>query len=195
MANVRSRIAIGSEVMMKNDKQAAIDGNLIKTIASGVDPIKMRGLYKEEGSFVNKSTFFMFAQDIPAITPAEKTTLDRLIAAEWSYSYVDDPTLSYEKRKDPELALKYARADYGDAFFWLMVEEYEAWRLTGFAEPKTDEVVTAGRNQFVEVVDYEGILRENGFVRGDAEDWVAFSSLYTFFQAQARPYSVGNWRG
>ncbi len=183
MANVRSRIAIGSEVRMKNeDKPPCIDGVLIKTISSGVDEIKMRGMYLSEVGFVNKATFFMFAQDIPNITPAEKTVMDRLIAFEWSYSYVDEPVAMYEKKKDTELALRYALPEYGDAFFWLMVEEYEKWRTNGFAEPAMSEVVAQGREEFVATIDYRGILEENGFTLGRPGEFVPFAALCPLFQ-------------
>ena len=181
VANVRSRIAIGSEVMMKSsDKAPCIDGTLIKTISGGVDKIKMRGLYEKEGEFVNKATFFMFAQDIPNITPAEKTVLDRLITTEWSYSYVPNPVLPYERKWDTTLAHRYAEAGYGDAFFWLMVEEYEAWRNTGFAEPIMDAVL-ANRDNFVDVVDYKSVLEDGGFVFGDKEKFTVLKDLSPLF--------------
>ena len=181
--NVKSRIAIGSEVMMKNDKSApCIDGNLIKSISSGVDSIKMRGLYEKEAGFVNKATFFMFAQDLPSITPAEKTVLDRLITFEWSYSYVEHPTLPYEKKADFGLAHKYSQSQYGDAFFWLMVDEYEKWRLAGFCEPKMDTVMLEGRGNFVETVDYKAMLEEGGYEVGVPEEYELFKTLYPLFQ-------------
>jgi hypothetical protein len=179
--NVRSRIAIGSEVMMKGEKTPAIDGNLIKSISSGVDEIKMRELYEKNAGYVNKATFFLFAQDVPPITPAEKTTLDRLVAVEWSYSYVANPTLPYEKKADPELAQKFSQREYGDAFFWLMVEEYEAWRSNGFAEPVMDEVAVQSRGGFVETIDYMAVLEDAGYVLGDKEDYVDFKHLTPLF--------------
>jgi hypothetical protein len=182
VANVKSRIAIGSEVMMKNDKTApCIDGNLIKSISSGVDEIKMRGLYKEEAGFVNKATFFMFAQDLPSITPAEKTVLDRLTTFEWSYSYVESPTLPYEKKADFGLAHKYSQAEYGDAFFWLMVEEYEAWKQSGFAEPKVDSVMLEGRSNFVETVNYRGVLEDAGYEFGYPDEYAEFKDILPLF--------------
>jgi phage/plasmid-associated DNA primase len=183
LGNVRSRIAIGSEVRMKNaDKTPNIDGVLIKSISSGVDKLNMRDLHKSEVGFVNKATFFMFAQDIPNITPAEKTTLDRLISVEWSYSYVANPTLPHERLADPNLAYKYADATYGDAFFWLMVEEYEKWRETGFAEPVMSEVVMESRNNFVDEVDYRSVLEDAGYKIGDQEKFVLFKDLSSLFQ-------------
>ena len=181
-ANVRSRIAIGSEVMMRGDKLSSIDGNLIKSISSGVDEIKMRGLYEKDAGYVNKATFFMFAQDIPMITPAEKTVLDRLVSVEWSFSYVPHPVLPYEKKGDPTLAHRFSQADFGDAFFWLMVEEYERWKSAGFAEPAVDEITMPSRDNFVETIDYMAVLEAGGFVRGADTDYVLFKSIYPLFQ-------------
>lgn len=182
MPNVKSRIAIGSEVMMKNeDKPPCIDGVLIKTISSGVDEIKMRALYQNDSSYVNKAIFFMFAQDIPAIMPAEKTVLDRLITTEWSWSYVANPVLPYEKKADMELAHKFSTAEYGDAFFWLMVEEYEAWKESNFAEPEITDFILEERENFVDVVNYRAIL-EVHYTLGDASEFVSFKDIYPHFQ-------------
>lgn len=182
LANSRSRFAFGSEIMVKGtDKTPCIDGNLIKSISSGVDKIKGRGVYEKESEFVNKATFFMFCQDLPNIAPAEKTVMDRIIPIEMSYSFVADPQLPYERKSDPNMAHKYAQAAYGDAFFWLMVEEYEKWRLTGFAEPKMGEVILESRTNFVDVVDYRGVLEEKGFVLGDPEKFVLFKDIYPHF--------------
>lgn len=188
---VRSRIAIGSEIKVKNEEKSgiAIDGVLVKTFSSGVDTIRMRGLYKDERQYVNKSTGFLFAQDIPAVAPAEKTTLDRLISVEWSYSFVPNPVLPYEKPCDPELAHKYAKAEYGDAFFWLMVEEYEKWRANGFAEPKVSDIVLASRNNLVDVVDYRQELLDAGYEFGDG--FVVFKELHSHFQDKTSKTALG----
>jgi len=182
-ANVKSRISIGSEIMMREkDKTPAIDGVLLKTISSGVDPIKMRGIYERDSSFVNKSTFFLFAQDIPNINPPDKAVQSRIIPVEWSYSYVDNPTLSFERKADYQLAKFYSENSAGDAFFWLMVEEYEKWRNNNFKEPVLSEVILNNRDDFVPSIDYAGILNDAGYVvTRSEEDFVTFNELYPLF--------------
>lgn len=178
--NVKSRISIGSEIMMK--EKDAIDGVLIKTISSGVDGIKMRGLYEKESSFVNKSTFFMFAQDIPPITPPDKAVQSRIIPIEWSYSYVENPVHPFEKKADFSLAQFYSETKTGDAFFWLMVEEYEKWRTTEFAEPVLSEIMLSNRDDFVPSVDYLQVITDAGYViTNNPEDYVLFSELFKLF--------------
>ena len=183
-ANVKTRIAIGSEIKMKGKEITPnIDGVLIKTLSSGVDALKMRGVYEKESSIINKATFFMFAQDIPNITPPDESIQGRIIPVEWSYSYVDDPIHPYQRKADYSLAERYSQSSYGDAFFWLMVEEYEKWRATGFVEPKLTQIILQNREDFASTVDYAEILKDSGYeITCNSEDFIFFSELYPLFE-------------
>lgn len=194
-ANVKTRISIGSEIAVKDkDKSATIDGVLIKTLSSGVDAIKMRGLYERETSIVNKSTFFMFAQDLPSISPPDESIQGRIIASQWSYSYVDEPVHPFQRKADYTLAPRYATAEYGDAFFWLMVEEYEKWRGNDFVEPRLTEMMLLNREEFAPTVDVLQLLKDHNYeITRSAEDWVDFNVLYPLFEGSKT--SVGRLLG
>jgi hypothetical protein len=183
-ANVKTRIAIGSEITIKDkDKSANVDGVLIKTLSSGVDAIKMRGVYEKESSIVNKATFFLFAQDLPNISPPDEAVQSRIIPVQWTYSYVDNVTQPFQRKSDPTLAHRYSRTDYGDAFFWLMVEEYEKWRVTDFVEPKLTETILQNREDFAPTIDVLQILKDNGYeITRNPEDWIEFISLFPLFE-------------
>lgn len=201
-ANVRSRFAFGSEITV-NDKdkkqEPVIDGALIKSISSGVDNMRVRTVFERESSFVNKATFFMFAQELPKISSAgDDGITNRIDAFQWSYSYVanPDPEKLYERKNNPDLANDYLKAEYGDAFFWLMVEEYAKWKKNEFAEPKTTAKILENRDEFVSVVDYVGILKQNGFkITRNEEDYVLFRDVFELFGEVSKTAVGRNLRG
>ena len=177
------RFAMSSEIKTRKEdgKRAkiAIDGNMLKTIVSGgTDFLKVRRLHENEITVMNKATLFMFAQDLPAIDPPDDAVRDRLRVCEWSYSYVDEPKRVFEKKRDRTVLDKFADPEYGDAFFWLMVDEYEAWRKDGFKEPERTEVELHARSELAQEVDIEGILSEKYDITKNPDDWIEFSDIY-----------------
>ena len=124
----------------------------------------------------------MFAQDLPSIDPPDDAVRDRLRVCEWSYSYVDEPKKPYEKKRDRSLLEKFADPVYGDAFFWLMVQEYEVWRQHDFEEPKRTEVELHARAELIKEVDFEAILLEEYEITHDAKDTIPFDELYEYLK-------------
>ena len=181
------RFAMSSEIKTRNEdgKRAsiAIDGNMLKTVVSGgTDFIQACKKYENDKTIMNKSTLFMFAQDLPAIDPPDDAVRDRLRVCEWSYSYVDEPKKPYEKKRDRSILEKLADPDYGDAFFWLMVREYEDWKQKNFVEPARAEVELQARAELIKEVDFEAILFEAYQVTNDKNDFVPFEELYDYLK-------------
>ena len=175
------RFAMSSEI--KTTNSSAIDGNMLKNVVSGgTDFMKACRKYENDQSIMNKSTLFMFAQDLPAIDPPDDAVRDRLRVCEWSYSYVDEPKKPYEKKRDRMILEKLADPVYGDAFFWLMVQEYETWRQNEFAEPKRTEVELHARAELIKEVDFEAILLEEYEITNDENDTVPFDELYEYLK-------------
>jgi hypothetical protein len=131
---VNSRFAFSSEIQVDEKNNICIDGNLLKSVVSGGDEIKARLLHQNDRNVINKSTLFVFANDMPRISPIDDGIRDRVQVINWSYSYVNEPRKIYEKKCDSELSKLYNQPEYGDAFFWLMVEEFEKWKQTNFEE-------------------------------------------------------------
>jgi len=179
------RFAMSSEIKTRKDDgkraKVAIDGNMLKTVVSGgTDFLKVRKLHENETTVMNKATLFMFAQELPAIDPPDDALLDRLRVCEWSYSYVDDPKKPYEKKRDVNVLAKFADADYGDAFFWLMTEEYELWRKNGFAEPVRQQIELDARAQIAEEIDIESVLTDKYEITNNEEDEISFDEIHTY---------------
>jgi hypothetical protein len=181
------RFAMSSEIKTRNEdgKRAsiAIDGNMLKTVVSGgTDFIQACKKYENDKTIMNKSTLFMFAQDLPAIDPPDDAVRDRLRVCEWSYSYVDEPKKPYEKKRDRSILEKLADPDYGDAFFWLMVKEYEDWKQKDFVEPARAEVELQARAELIKEVDFEAILLEEYEITGNKDNYVPFDELYDYLK-------------
>jgi hypothetical protein len=181
------RFAMSSEIKTRNDdgkrSTIAIDGNMLKNVVSGgTDFLQVRKLHENDQTVMNKATIFMFAQDLPAIDPPDDAVRDRLRVCEWSYSYVTEPKHPYEKKRDVKVLDKLADPDYGDAFFWLMVQEYEAWRKVDFAEPGRPEVELLARAELMKEVDFEGVLSEQYEITKNAEDYVPFDEVFAYLK-------------
>jgi hypothetical protein len=181
------RFAMSSEIKTRTDdgKRAtiAIDGNMLKNVVSGgTDFLKVRKLHENDQTIMNKASIFMFAQDLPAIDPPDDAVRDRLRVCEWSYSYVNEPKRAYEKKRDVSVLDKLANAEYGDAFFWLMVQEYETWRKAEFAEPVRPEVELLARAELMKEVDFEGVLLEEYEITKNPEDYVPFDEIYAYLK-------------
>ena len=66
----------------------------------------------------------LFVNNVPVIDPLRDSTLSRLATIQFQYSFVDNPTLPYEKKRDPNF--KTALCDnhqFRDAFIHLIMDE------------------------------------------------------------------------
>ena len=178
-----TRFAFSSEIRISpTDKNSVIDGNQLKTITSGGDAIKARGLYKDATSIINKSTLFMLANDIPPIHPIDDAIRNRTQVIQYGCSFVNNPTRANERQSNPDLSRLYGLPEYGDAFFWLMVEEYEKWRNNDFKEPALTETALIGLNDIMPLEDYDyiNILQQKYEITKNAEDCVLSSEVFEY---------------
>jgi hypothetical protein len=168
---------------IKTTNSSAIDGNMLKNVVSGgTDFMQVSRKYENDQTIMNKSTLFMFAQDLPSIDPPDDAVRDRLRVCEWSYSYVNEPKKPYEKKRDVTILEKLADPVYGDAFFWLMVQEYENWRQKDFVEPARAEVELQARAELIKEVDFEAVLLEEYEITNNKDDSVPFEELYEYLK-------------
>lgn len=181
------RFAMSSEIKTREDdgkrSALAIDGNMLKNVVSGgTDFLKVRKLHENDHTIMNKASIFMFAQDLPAIDPPDDAVRDRLRVCEWSYSYVDEPKKPYEKKRDRAVLEKLTDPEYGDAFFWVMVGEYEAWRRTEFVEPVRAEIELLARAELIKEIDFEAVLLEAYEITKNPNDYVLFADLAKYLK-------------
>lgn len=188
---VDCRFAFSSEIRMPTDEKSKvhIEGNMLKTIVSGGDPIKIRKLYSNEVQVVNKATLFMLCNDMPKINPIDEAVRQRIQSVTWSYQFVDGcPALGTMQRKaDMTLSSKYESAEYGDAFFWMMVDEFNRWARNGYAEPEIPENMLLARDDLLQLNgSLEEVLSEEYEITRNPEHWVPVSDLQDFFKGKER---------
>lgn len=181
------RFALSSEIKTRQDDgkrmKIAIDGNMLKRVVSGgTDPIKARKLHENDTTVMNKATMFMFAQELPNIDPPDDAVMNRLRVVNWSYSYVDEPSKPYEKKRDVNILHKFSDPEFGDAFFWLMVDEYEDWRKKNFEEPVRPQIELDARDEIAQEVDVTAVLLEKYEITKNPNDKVLFQEIEDYLK-------------
>lgn len=181
----KGRFAFGSEVRVSTDEKRKVmfDGNLIKSIVSGGDDLKGRKLKENEVVIKNRANFFLFANDLPTFSPMTSELAERIHPVNWSYSYVSPGDMAYPFHKplNPQLANLYSTAEYGDAFIWIMIDEYDKWHADGFAELKTP-VIREGRADLMPVKELEKVLFDEFEATGNLFDKVLFREIAEYLR-------------
>jgi hypothetical protein len=134
LPHIHTRILIGNEMPTDQNSQAMIDGVLIKSLSSGGDIQKCRGLYQSEISFVPQFRIFMFYNTIPEICPVDALQTCSLFYMPNQYirkSEYDMKVKSgehidkYMKIADDNIKDKLKEGKLIDAFTKIIIEHYK----------------------------------------------------------------------
>ena len=183
------RLAFSSEIKVPLDeasaKSCAINGNMLKRAASGgSDVIGARGAYGRERNYINKSTLFIFANDLPRINPTDDAIRERAIVVEWKLSYVNDPKEEFERKRVANIVEDRLTEEYANAMIWILLDEFEKWKLDDFKDPKLKEVSLRGRDEIAPVTNIREILEEKYvFTKKDC-DYVIAKELVSYLREQ-----------
>lgn len=158
---LKSRLAISNECRM--DK-IPIDGNLLKTLASGGDDIDARLNFQDQVRLEIRTSFMYWGNDMPTITPKDSGIATRVRAVRFTKRFVENPTLPNELKADPDIKTKLASLEWRNAMFWLIMDAY-ALPTTEPAEvvEETKEWVPTESGEFREIL-------EEGYVIDFAEE-------------------------
>lgn len=116
-----ARLAISNECRMDG---TAIDGNLVKAIASGGDAMTMRGVFKDEIEWIVRTSFVFMGNDMPEITPKDTGIQTRVRMVRFNKRFVERPTLPNELPADPTIKAKLATTEWANAVFWVVMDGY-----------------------------------------------------------------------
>jgi hypothetical protein len=164
------RIAIGNEARIDGK---GLDGNLMKTMSSGGDCIKLRLNFQDEFMTQVVTTFFGFCNDLPPVTPCDQALKNRMNSIPHTKSFVCKPQAecdAYEMESDPELKDKIKREDWITAMFWLIVESYNGGTIIPKPAPvkaEIDELFVVDDEQIRDVLE-----EKYTFAVGDEEAFV-----------------------
>ena len=184
-----TRLAFSNELRMD---RTPIDGNLLKAVSSGGDQIKARANYENEQKFINRSTLFLLANDMLPITPKDSGIQTRCRFIRYKLRFVSDPAATDERKADPTIKTKFAREDWKDALFFVMVDT--------FAELSASEKERGGLlpdpacviEETKEWVgddgsgDFEDTIRLRYDITGLAEDSVPSKDIVEYIQKEKR---------
>lgn len=184
LAITNARFAFASEIKVaKEGDTPVIDGALIKQLASGGDEIEMRNTYGRKcEKHINKSTIFLFAQDVPQINPSD--ACEGVIPFRFSYAYVDEPKRRHEKKRDDDVKKKAIDPAIGDAMFWLLVDVHAKWVANGRGELAVDDEMLLARAELMNDNNYEEIIDRRYEITNNHEDMVSFTEIADYLKAE-----------
>jgi phage/plasmid-associated DNA primase len=128
-----SRLLFGNELDIDNDKEkSVINGVLIKSLCSGGDVQRARGLYKSEIEFIFNGRLIFFMNEVPEISPPD--ACQRLTFFEFPNKFIN-PIEYEEKKTNKDLAIYERKGDpnikdllqtdkYLSAFINIVLSEY-----------------------------------------------------------------------
>jgi hypothetical protein len=180
-----ARYAFSSEIKVPEGKtNVAVDGTLLKTLASGGDEIQARRLHENAKRVVNKAQLFIFANDMPKVAPCTTDVQAKIVPVNWSISFVETPLLPNEKKRMAEMSGLYKQPEYGDAFFHLLCDEYAAWKASGFKELVLPETAKVGLDDLLPAKRLGHVLLERYELTRSILDSVPFEDIKAFVHEQ-----------
>lgn len=180
---VNKRMCISNEIELTG---RFIDSNRLKTLCGGGDDIKARQNYVNDTRYSVLSTFFLLANDIPAIKPADEGLMNRMCVNELRKTYTSTPTpgRSDEVLEDKTLKDKFADPVWLDAFFWVLADAWTEFARTNRLAPKPAGMV-ADAQEWIEVGTSIKSLLEQGFtITKNEGDFVLSSQVLSFLKAR-----------
>ena len=125
-----ARVGFSNEIRITNGKNDGMDGNLMKSSASGGDKMKIRENFENQKTYVNKCIMFMLCNDIPQIFPVDSGILTRVSFLKYTLSFVDNPSEPNHRKADNSVKQKFLNDDYKNALFHLIVRTYVSMENT-----------------------------------------------------------------
>lgn len=175
------RLAISSEISVSADKPRPINGNLLKSLSGGGDPIVLRTNHKDEEEVVNKSMTFVFVNDLPPISPVDGSVRDRLVTIPYSYSFVDEPKFAYQKPRDHTISATLKTDHYRDATIWLLLDAMKAWNREPYPLPDECRVL---KDDIAPLANVEELLSEEYELTGSPDDSVPTEELVIYLRSR-----------
>lgn len=179
-----TRIVISNELKVDN----ALDGDMIKKVASGGDGFKARELFDRGGKMKNMSTLFMFMNDIPKIAPYDTAVSNKLECIEYKCSFVEKREFDANNpahrlaKKDPDVKMLFKDVDFQYALFYLLADAYQQFLKTGYKPPPTSK---KAREEWIgDQSSIEMIIKMNYRIPNKYEDTVSSREILEFLKTK-----------
>lgn len=120
-----------------------VDGNLVKGIASGGDPLCMRGNFQDPFLARPEFTMFLNCNDFPATKPAVGNSILRIVHPN---KFTTSPTRPNHKLADPGLKKRIQDGEFTDGLIWLVLDMYLDFKRSGKTFMPIPSVMEATEN-------------------------------------------------
>lgn len=193
------RLMISNEINIeRNDKgdiTTYLNSNLFKSIVSGGDIMKVRGMREESSEFVNRATLFFMANDFPSFMPKDKAVEDRRENVWFPKSFVQDPNplISTQVKRDETIKAKFESSEYQDAVFWVIVDSYNTLvKDKEYFKPSLDDDFMEVLSQEDKADSFESVLLEK-YDFSVEKDSIPFEEINTYLQRRLgiTPVKIG----
>ena len=125
------RICFSNEIRIQkkgnSNTQKSIDGCLFKSLSSGSDKMKIRTNGKDQNDFVNRSTMYLFVNDMPNIKPCDNAVIMRCKVIPFQKSFLTnpDPKNNKQAKSDTSIKIKFSTDEYKNSLLFLMIDTYK----------------------------------------------------------------------
>ena len=158
------RMAISSEFQIEKDKRGNvstfINSGTFKKIVSGGDTIEVRGMHANVEEMVNRAALFLMFNDCPQFFPMDKAVEDRVENIQFSKSFVMNPTLPGQVKRDPTIKDKVLETEYLEALFFVIVDSYKNLCKGKIYTSAPKEIIEEEKNDVTEAT-LQSVLREH----------------------------------
>ena len=176
------RVVFSNEIRILLNKLFAMDGNLIKSLASGGDEFSIRENFENIRQFIVRFTCFMLGNDIPPIEPVDSGIIVRCSYVRYKLSFVNNPTEPNQRLADTSVKGKFNDDDYKNALFHLIRQTYisllESEKKIGGHIVEPSSVTNETKNWIISEDDvFKQILSDNFIITNCDLDHVQFAII------------------
>lgn len=174
-------------IIFSNEIKSTVElnGNMIKKIASGGDPLIGRVHCGVETPFITHFLPILMANDLPKIKPYDSAVNNRIRVIGYKKTFVDNPTNDLELQKDDQLHTELQTLRFQRCLVGILIWEYMQFRQNGERE-EPSEVIAAKQEwigdesnymmQFLN--DFEITDSRDDFITSSRiEEWIKSNSL------------------
>jgi phage/plasmid-associated DNA primase len=165
-------------IIMSNEIKSvgAIDGNMIKKMASGGDTITARGHCKNEESFIPHFLPIVYANDLPQIKPVDDAIKTRVRTFTFKKTFVDKVVCpELEMEKDEDFCRNIKTPLYSKALLNVLITAFIDFKDCPL--PELESSLINGDNDWIEDTDVMRLFTQDFEITNDVKNYVLSSDI------------------
>lgn len=157
-----------------------LDGNYIKKISSGGDPLIGRTHGQCETEFITHFLPVVLANDLPKIKPYDDAVDTRVRVINFSKSYVDNPQNEFELKKDDRVNEELTTDRFQRNFINILIRKYMQYMASGKVEVEPANVKEAKKDWVEESSSCVDVFVKDFEITNDATHFIRSSEIETW---------------